>query len=239
MKTEHRVVSRAEWIEERKRLLAKEKELTHLRDQVSQARRDLPWERVEKKYVFDGPKGERTLEQLFAGRSQLVVYHFMFDPSWKDACKSCSWWADNFERNVLHLAHRDVTLVAISRAPLEKLTGYAKRFGWTFDWYSAGRTDFNFDFDVSFDPSRGGQPTYNYQPKTSAMTELPGISVFFRDEDGTVFHTYSAYSRGLDMMNAGYHYLDLVPKGRDEATIGNMGWLRRRDEYEDAPARNA
>jgi predicted dithiol-disulfide oxidoreductase (DUF899 family) len=145
------------------------------------------------------------------------------------------WWADNFERNVLHLAHRDVTLVAISRAPLEKLMAYAKRFGWTFPWYSSARTDFNFDYHVSFDPSRGGEQTYNFQPKTNAMTELPGISVFHRDEDGDVFHTYSAYSRGLDMMNAGYHYLDLVPKGRDEAKSGNMGWLRRRDEY-DAPA---
>jgi predicted dithiol-disulfide oxidoreductase (DUF899 family) len=235
MKTKHAVVSPSEWIEARKQLLVKEKELTHARDAVSAARRELPWVRVEQKYAFDGPNGEATLAELFAGRSQLVVYHFMFDPSWKDGCKSCSWWADNFERNVLHLAHRDVTLVAISRAPLEKLVGYAKRFGWTFPWYSSARTDFNFDYHVSFDPSRGGEQTYNFQPKTNAMTELPGISVFYRDDDGEVFHTYSAYSRGLDMLNAGYHYLDLVPRGRDEATSGNMGWLRRRDEY-DAPA---
>lgn len=230
MTIKHAVVSRAEWTEARKTLLAKEKELTHLRDEVSRARRELPWVRVEKNYVFDGPKGEETLAQLFEGRSQLVVYHFMFDPSWKDGCKSCSWWADNFERNVLHLAHRDVTLIAVSRAPLEKLTAYAKRFGWTFKWVSSGRSDFNFDYDVSFDPSRSPQ-TYNYRPKTSAMTELPGISVFHRDESGAVFHTHSTYSRGLDMMNAGYHFLDLVPKGRDEAEVGNMGWLRRRDEY--------
>jgi predicted dithiol-disulfide oxidoreductase (DUF899 family) len=231
MKTKHAVVSESEWVEARKRLLQKEKELTHARDDLSKARRELPWVRVEKKYVFDGPNGEATLEQLFDGRSQLIVYHFMFDPSWKAGCKSCSFWADNFERNVLHLAHRDATLVAISRAPLEKLSAYAKRFGWTFRWLSSGRTDFNFDYHVSFDPSRGDQ-TYNFVPKTGPETELHGISVFYRDEPGAVFHTYSTYARGLDMMNAAYHYMDLLPKGRDEATTGNMGWLRRRDEYD-------
>jgi len=234
MKTEHSVVSRSEWVEARKVLLEKEKELTHARDAVSAARRALPWVRVDAHYMFDGPEGKRTLAELFRGRSQLVVYHFMFDPSWKDGCKSCSFWADNFERNVLHLAHRDVTLVAVSRAPLEKLEAYKKRFGWTFDWYSSQGSEFNFDYHVSFDPERGEQ-TYNFRPKTGPMTELPGISVFFRDESGQVFHTYSAYSRGLDMMNAAYHYLDLVPKGRDEAEVGNMGWLRRRDEYDARP----
>jgi predicted dithiol-disulfide oxidoreductase (DUF899 family) len=227
----HTIVSEREWLEARKALLLKEKELTRARDALSEARRALPWVRVEKRYVFDGPSGDETLEQLFDGRSQLVVYHFMFAPDWKDGCKSCSFWADNFERNVLHLAHRDTTLIAISRAPREKLAAYAKRFGWSFKWVSSEKNDFNFDYHVSFDPSRGEQ-SYNYAPKTNNMTELPGISVFTKDETGAVFHTYSTYGRGLDMMNAAYHYLDLVPKGRDEATTGNMGWLRRRDEYD-------
>jgi predicted dithiol-disulfide oxidoreductase (DUF899 family) len=230
----HRIVGRSAWIEERRALLAKEKELSVARDALSKARRELPWVRVDERYVFDGPKGEETLEQLFDGRSQLIVYHFMFAPDWKDGCKSCSWWADNFERNVLHLAHRDATLIAVSRAPREKLEAYAKRFGWTFKWVSSARNDFNFDYGVSFDPARG-PATYNYAPKTNDMPELPGISVFYRDEDGAVYHTYSTYSRGLDMMNAGYHYLDLLPKGRDEETTGSMGWLRRRDEYDARP----
>jgi predicted dithiol-disulfide oxidoreductase (DUF899 family) len=228
----HEIVTAKEWLAARKALLAKEKELTRARDEVSAARRALPWVRVEKRYLFDGPNGEEMLAQLFEGRSQLIVYHFMFGPDWKEGCKSCSFWADNFERNVLHLAHRDATLIAVSRAPYPKLAAYAARFGWTFKWVSSERSDFNFDFHVSFEPGR--EQTYNFAPKTSDMKELPGISVFYRDESGAVFHTYSTYARGLDMMNAAYHYMDLLPKGRDEAETGNMGWLRRRDEY-DAP----
>jgi predicted dithiol-disulfide oxidoreductase (DUF899 family) len=187
---------------------------------------------VEKTYVFDGPAGQETLSDLFAGRSQLVVYHFMFGPDADAGCKNCSFWADNFERSVVHLAHRDVTMVAISRGPLPKLEAYKKRLGWTFKWVSSGRTDFNFDYRVSFDPN-DTDAVYNYAPKRYASTELPGISVFYKDEAGAVFHTYSAYARGIDMMNATYHYLDLVPKGRDEA--GEiMTWLRRNDEYDDA-----
>jgi predicted dithiol-disulfide oxidoreductase (DUF899 family) len=228
----HEIVGRDAWIEARRALLAKEKELSVLRDRLSKERRELPWVRVDKRYVFHTASGEKTLEQLFEGRSQLIVYHFMFAPDWKDGCKSCSWWADNFDRNVVHLAHRDATLVAVSRAPLEKVTAYAKRFGWTFTWVSSAATDFNFDYAVSFDPSQKSSATYNYAPKTNDMPELPGISVFYRDADGAVYHTYSTYSRGLDMMNAGYHYLDLLPKGRDEEQTGSMGWLRRRDEYD-------
>src|SRR5215216_5720100 len=231
----HTVVPREQWIEARTKLLAREKEFTRLRDQLSQERRDLPWLRVDKEYVFDGPNGKETLSDLFEGRSQLIVYHFMFAPDWDSGCKSCSFWADNFERNVVHLKHRDATLVAVSRAPLSKLEAFKQRMGWTFKWVSSGGNDFNFDYHVSFPPDAGakGQASYNYGPMKSAMTELPGISVFFKDASGTIFHTYSCYARGLDMMNAAYHYLDLVPKGRDEAGEPHpMAWVRYRDGYD-------
>jgi len=229
------VVDAAEWERARKALLAKEKAFTQARDALSEARRALLWERVEKRYLFDGLAGELTLEDLFQGRSQLVVYHFMFGPDAAAGCKACSFWADNFERNVIHLAHRDVTLAAVSRAPLEKLAAFQKRFGWTFPWVSSGRTDFNFDYHVSFEPGRG-DGTYNYAPKTGGSTELPGISVFARDEAGAVFHTYSTYGRGLDLMNTAYNYLDLVPKGRDEKDLPSpMAWLRLRDQYDARP----
>lgn len=232
---QHTIVSHEEWIARRKEFLAKEKEFTRLRDQLSEARRQLPWERVDKTYVFDGADGRETLADLFAGRSQLIVYHFMYDPDWEVPCKSCSFWADSFDRSVVHLAARDVTMVAISRAPLAKLDAFKRRMGWTFKWVSAGNTDFNFDYHVSFRPENPAPPSaiYNYAAKTSAMTELPGVSVFYKDTHGNVFHTYSCYSRGLDMMNATYQYLDLVPKGRDEAGQKPyaMGWVRFRDSY--------
>jgi len=231
--TRHAVVSPDQWTAARKDLLRKEKEHTRQRDILSQARRDLPWVRVDKNYIFDSPGGRETLADLFDGRSQLIVYHFMFGPDATVGCKSCSFWADNFERNVVHLAHRDVTLVAVSRGPLDKLEAFKKRLGWTFKWVSSGRNDFNFDYNVSFDPKRGGEATYNYAPKTFGGSELPGISVFYKDESGAVFHTYSTYTRGLDMMNAAYHYLDLVPKGRDEEGLPNVNaWLRLRDSYD-------
>jgi predicted dithiol-disulfide oxidoreductase (DUF899 family) len=230
----HAIVSPAEWEKARKALLAKEKELTRARDALSQARRELPWERVEKRYVFDGPKGEETLSELFAGRSQLIVYHFMFAPEWAAGCKSCSFWADNFERNVIHLAHRDATMIAISRAPVEKLLAFQKRLGWTFKWVSSGRSDFNYDYRVSFEAGKPGQ-IYNFAPKTSAASDLPGISVFYRDGDGSIYRTYSTYTRGIEMMNAAFSYLDLLPKGRDEEAQRAMSWLRLRDEY-DVPA---
>jgi predicted dithiol-disulfide oxidoreductase (DUF899 family) len=231
---QHEVVSRQEWLEARKRLLAKEKDFTRLRDELSRERRALPWVRVEKEYVFDGPSGRETLSELFAGRSQLVVYHFMFAPEWETGCKSCSFWADNFERIIVHLNARDVSLVAVSRAPVEKLTAFARRLGWTFTWVSSGGNDFNHDYRVSFRPDElaSGEVLYNYGKMQTSMTDLPGISVFLKNARGEVFHTYSCYARGLDMMNAAYHYLDLVPRGRDEDGLPHpMAWVRLRDEY--------
>jgi predicted dithiol-disulfide oxidoreductase (DUF899 family) len=234
--TDHKVVSRQEWTAAREDLLAKEKAFTRLRDQLSQQRRELPWVRVEKPYVFEGPEGRVTLPELFEGRSQLVVYHFMFDPGWEAGCKSCSFWADNFERNVVHLAHRDVTLVAVSRAPLARLAAFRARMGWSFRWVSSFGTDFNYDYHVSFTPEEqaSGEAYYNYARQPLADSERPGISVFFKDPGGAVFHTYSCYARGLDMLNAGYHYLDLVPRGRDEAGLSYpQEWVRHRDRYGD------
>ena len=229
----HPIVSREEWIAARRQLLAEEKEFTRLRDRLSQKRRDLPWVRVDKPYVFDGPDGSETLAQLFAGRSQLVVFHFMFAPEWEFPCKSCSFWADNFERNVIHLAQRDVTLIAVSRAPLAKLEAFKRRMGWTFKWVSSGGCEFNEDYQVSSGPEQRaqGETFYNYQLLKTSMSDLPGISVFYKDKDGTVFHTYSCYARGLDMMNVTYQYLDLVPKGRDETGPHHMAWVRYRDSY--------
>jgi predicted dithiol-disulfide oxidoreductase (DUF899 family) len=231
----HRIVSSAEWIEARKQLLAEEKEFNRLRDRLSQRRRDLPWEAVKKEYAFDGPNGKRTLAELFDGRSQLIVYHFMFAPDWEEGCKSCSFWADNFNGIGSHLNHRDVTFLAISRAPLQKLQGYAKRMGWTFPWYSSAGSDFNFDYQVSFTPQQlaAGEAAYNYAPLQHNMSDLVGISVFAKNEAGEVFHTYSTYARGVDMLNGAYHYLDLVPKGRDEGGLKfGMEWLRRHDQYD-------
>jgi predicted dithiol-disulfide oxidoreductase (DUF899 family) len=208
--------------------------VTRLRDQLSQGRRDLPWVQVTKQYLFDGPEGKQTLGQLFNGRSQLIVYHFMFGPDWEVGCKSCSFWADNFNGIVPHLNQRDVTFVAVSRAPLAKLQAFATRLGWSFKWVSSSRNDFNYDYNVSFTPEdlADGSAIYNYAANKMNMPELPGISVFFKDAEGKVFHTYSCYARGLDMLNTAYHYLDLVPKGRDEAGLPDaMAWVRLRDQY--------
>jgi len=245
---ERKVVSHKEWLAARTEFLKKEKELTRLRDELSKKRRELPWERVTKTYAFDSPDGAQTLEQLFEGRSQLVVYHAMFDPETvtaktpytKDApCSSCSFWMDNFERVGVHLAHRDVTLIAASRAPVEKLEAYRKRMGWTFKWVSAGDGDFNRDYGVTLTAEEiaNGQGEYNYARTGIPIAELPGISVFYKDPAAAaVFHTYSTYARGLDMLNVGYHYLDIVPKGRDEEDKRGGRWVRRRDEYADATA---
>jgi len=231
----HAVVPEAEWLEARKRLLAKEKEFTRARDVLSRERRELPWVRVEKHYVFDGPKGRETLADLFAGRHQLVVYHFMFDRDWEAGCKSCSFWADNFNGAVVHLAHRDVTLIAISRAPFAKLDAYRKRMGWSFKWVSSSGSDFNRDYHVSHTKEEiaAKDGYYNYTRQPPYASESPGISVFYRDDDGAIYHTYSCYARGLDMLNGAYHYLDLVPKGRDEDELpASQAWVRRHDEYE-------
>lgn len=235
---DHPVVSQPEWIEARKALLVKEKELTRLRDEVARLRRRLPWVKVTRPYLFEGPDGPRSLGELFDGRSQLIVYHFMFGPDWDEGCPSCSFWADNFEGIPIHLAHRDATLVAISRAPYARLAAYRRRMGWTFPWYSSHGSDFNFDYQVSYTPeqAQAGEAEHNYT-RLRVREELPGISVFYRDPAGDVYHTYSTYQRGLDMLNGAYHYMDLLPRGRDEDGLPwTMAWLRRHDQYEDAPA---
>jgi len=234
----HRIVSRDEWIAARKALMTSEKELTQAREAVSRQRRELPWVKVDKDYVFDGPDGKVTLGDLFKGRPQLVVQHVMFAPEWDAACKSCSFWVDGFERMVPHLAARDTTMVAISRAPLAKLEAFKKRMGWTFDWVSSGANDFNYDYAVTFSPEqlKSGATLYNYGTTPFGSEEAPGVSVFYRDQDGAIFHTYSTYSRGLDMMNAAYHYLDLTPLGRHEEGLPYpMDWVRLRDQYQPAP----
>jgi predicted dithiol-disulfide oxidoreductase (DUF899 family) len=230
----NQVVSPEEWLKARLELLAAEKEFTRQRDALTRRRMAMPWERVEKPYRFEGPDGELSLVDLFDGRSQLIVYHFMFAPDWEEACKSCSFWADNFNGIPIHLNHRDVTFVAISRAPLAKLDAYKKRMGWNFPWFSSHGSDFNFDYQVSVRPEDlpKGVAYYNYKVQPSNASEEVGISVFYRDESGEVFHTYSCYSRGVDMLNGAYHFLDLVPKGRDEDEFRfPMAWLRRHDQY--------
>lgn len=230
----HRVVSRDQWVEERKSLLVREKEFTRLRDRLSQERRELPWVRVDKNYVFEGANRKQSLAELFAGRQQLIVYHLMFDPSWEEACSRCSFWADSFNGVLVHLKERDVSLVAISRAPLAKLTAFQKRMAWSFNWVSSFANDFNHDYGVSFAPEQlaQGEVIYNYAPVKTQMTERPGISVFYKDPVGTIFHTYSCYARGLDMLNVAYHYLDLTPIGRNEAGLPfPMAWVRYHDAY--------
>lgn len=232
----HKIASRAEWLDARKAYLAREKEFTRLRDQLSQQRRELPWVKVEKEYVFDGPNGKETLSELFAGRSQLLVYHFMFGPDWNEGCPSCSFWADNYNGIIVHLNHRDVTAITVSRASLERLEAYKKRMGWSFKWVSSLDSDFNRDYHVSFTDEEMGKGSvyYNYDSRTPFSSEGPGISVFYKDQSGNVFHTYSCYERGLDMVNGAYHWLDLVPKGRDEAGLSYpQAWVRRHDKYED------
>lgn len=227
------VVTRDQWLQARKELLASEKELTRQRDRVSALRRDLPWVRVEKNYVFDGPGGRESLADLFAGRSQLIVYHFMFDPQWEAGCKSCSFLADHYNPSVIHLAQRDVTLVTVSRAPLDKIEAFRRRMGWSFKWVSSFNTDFNRDFHVSFTPEEKerGQVEYNYGVSRYFSSEGPGLSVFALDT-GAVYHTYSVYSRGLDILIGAYNLLDLVPKGRDEDGLpSSMAWVRHHDSY--------
>jgi predicted dithiol-disulfide oxidoreductase (DUF899 family) len=234
----HSIVSREEWIEARKAHMAREKEFTRARDRLAEERRALPWVLVDKDYVFDGPNGRAKLAGLFAGRPQLIVQHFMFAPDWDAGCKSCSFWADGFERMIPHLAARDTTLVAVSRAPLEKLEAFKKRMGWTFDWYSSEGSDFNYDFAVSFTPEeiKAGHVRYNFGTSGFGIEDAPGISVFCRDETGHIFNTYSCFARGLDMMNAAYHYLDLTPLGRHEEGLPYpMDWVRLRDQYQPAP----
>jgi predicted dithiol-disulfide oxidoreductase (DUF899 family) len=232
MEKPHRIVSRDAWLAERKELLIEEKKLTHLRERLAEQRRSLPWVKVEKPYAFDGPNGKETLLDLFDGRSQLIVYHFMFAPEWEAACKSCTFWGDSFNDTIPHLKARDVSVSAISRAPLEKLQAYAQRMGFTFHWVSSGGKDFNADYGVYFSPESlaRGDASYNYGSFKPKGTDMPGFSVFAR-QGADVFHTYSTYGRGIDAVNPTYQLLDLVPKGRDEEPGRIMAWLRRHDEY--------
>lgn len=232
--TTHKIVSQEEWHQARQEFLAKEKEFTRLRDELSQKRRELPWTKVEKEYLFEGPDGQETLADLFAGKSQLIIYHFMYGPDWGErGCPSCSFWADNFNGIDVHLAARDATLLAVSLAPLEKIEQYKRKMDWSFKWISSYGSDFNYDYNVSFTPESvaDGTASYNYKLRDST-DEAPGISVFYKDEDGAIYHTYSTYARGLDMLNGAYHYMDLLPKGRDEANLPwTMAWLNYHDLY--------
>lgn len=235
----HPVVSRERWLAERKTLLAQEKELTRLRDQIAGERRALPWVRIEKNYVFDTPEGPRPLADLFEGRRQLIVQHFMLGPDWEQGCPSCSFMADHIDSMNVHLAHRDVTLLAVSRAPLVQIERFHRRMGWQFKWVSSHGDDFNYDFNVSFTPEQkaAGEVYYNWGVWPFESVELPGISVFYKDDAGEVFHTYSTYGRGVEVMMGTYNMLDLTPKGRDEREVPNkMEWVRHHDRYGPAPA---
>ena len=229
---DHRIVSREQWLAERKALLAKEKEFTRLRDDLSRQRRDLPWVKVTEPYVFDGPRGKQSLSELFDGRRQLAVYHFMFGPDADAGCPHCSFWADNFDRVIVHMNQRDVTMIAVSRAPYAKLAAYEKRMGWSFQWVSSGGTTFNYDYRSSFTPEElaAKSAQYNFTVQDPGESDREGVSVFYKDDAGDIFHTYSAQARGIDVLNTAYNYLDLVPKGRDEGGRGPF-WVRRHDEY--------
>jgi len=234
--TDHKIVSEAQWVEERKKLLTREKELTHLQEKVAEERRALPWVKVTKNYVFDTPKGKKTLSDLFDGRSQLIVYHFMFSPDWEAGCTGCSFLSDHVDGANQHLEHHDVTYVAVSRAPLEKLLAYKKRMGWIFPWASSAGSDFNYDYHVSFTKEEvaKGKAFYNFETSDiGKMEDLHGTSVFIKDADGQIYHTYSAYARGDERSLGTYMWLDITPNGRNET--GAMSWVKRHDEYDAAP----
>jgi predicted dithiol-disulfide oxidoreductase (DUF899 family) len=233
MALSHKVVPHEQWVEARAAFLNREKQFTRARDELNRQRQELPWEAVEKRYVFTGPDGKETLADLFDGRSQLIVYHFMFGPDWDAGCPHCSFWADNFDPVIVHMNQRDVSMVAVSRAPYARLAAYRKRMGWTFKWVSSAGTTFNFDYGVSFTPEqrKAGTAVYNFRAGDPGGDEREGVSVFYKDESGKLFHTYSTYARGIDLQNTAYNYIDLVPKGRDEGNRSQY-WVRRRDEYD-------
>jgi predicted dithiol-disulfide oxidoreductase (DUF899 family) len=236
---EHTIVSSEEWVAARKKLLEKEKELTKLQDELTRHRRALPWEKVEKRYVFEGPDGEETLADLFAGRSQLIVYHFMFGPDWPEGCPSCSMVADHLGGSLVHLAQRDVTLAVVSRARQPQIDAFRERMGWRFKWVSSFGNDFNRDYRVSFTPGEmaEGKVHYNYGLNAFPSEEAPGASVFYKDGNGDIFHTYSTYARGVEDFLGVYSYLDFTPKGRDEDSLAHpMAWVRHHDRYEEAVA---
>ena len=233
---EHKVVSQGAWLTARKQLLVKEKKFSKLRDQLNRQRRELPWIEVDKKYVFDTPDGKQTLAELFDGKSQLIVYHFMFGPGWGEGCPHCSFWADHYDSVNFHHGQRDTTFVVVSRAPLKEIEPFKKRMGWRFKWVSSGKSDFNFDFHVSFTPEqiRRRKLFYNYENMAMDMDEREGVSAFYKDEKGVVYHTYSAYARGIDLMNTTYNFLDLTAKGRDENPDSPQDWVRYHDKYQAA-----
>ena len=235
-----RIVTRAEWLLARRAHLAKEKELTRLRDEVTRGGRALPWVKVDKEYVFDGPNGPETLADLFEGRNQLIVYHFMFRPDWEYGCPSCSYVADHIDPTIIHLAHRDVTFRVVSRAPIDQIEAFRNRMGWKFHWVSSFRNEFNYDYNVSFPPERivDGTIMYNFTTvevgSEVPLDEREGISVFSKGADGAIYHTYSTYERGVDLFVGTYNWLDIVPKGRDEDGLAfKMAWLRHHDRYDD------
>jgi predicted dithiol-disulfide oxidoreductase (DUF899 family) len=234
--TQHRIVSRDEWLAARKALLAREKEFTRLRDQLNAERRELPWVKVDKAYVFDGPNGKETLADLFAGRSQLIVKHFMLGPEWSEGCVGCSFEVDHVEGALPHLEHHDVTYVVVSRAPLAKIEVFKKRMGWRFKWVSSYGSDFNYDYHVSFTPEEiaKGEAYYNYETQRIGIDELSGRSVFYKDENGDIFHTYSAYARGGEIFLGTYAFLDIAPKGRNETGPNHnlTDWVRHHDRYD-------
>jgi predicted dithiol-disulfide oxidoreductase (DUF899 family) len=240
---DHKMVSHQDWVQARRALLVREKEFTHAREAMAEKLRELPWERVEKEYVFEGENGKVTLSDLFAGRSQLIVYHFMFGPEWTEGCPGCSFTADHIDGPNQHLSHHDVTLLCVSHAPYSNLAAYKKRMGWHFPWVSSQDSDFNYDYGVSFTKEQldKSELPYNYTlitEKRYQSEELPGLSVFCKDPSGAIFHTYSTYARGLDSIIGANHFLDLTPKGRNErGPDGKMGgWVKRHDQYEDKPA---
>ena len=234
----HKVVSHDQWIAARKAYLAEEKAFTRARDALARKRRELPWEKVEKNYVFDTPQGKRSLADLFGGKNQLIVYHFMLGPGWEAGCPSCSFLADHFDGAVIHLAQRDVSFIVVSRAPLSEIENFKRRMGWRFKWVSSFGSDFNSDYQVSFSPGEkaGGKVFYNYEfIESFPSEERPGASVFYKNAAGEIFHTYSTYGRGLDILIGTYHFLDLAPKGRDEDGLAwSMAWVRHHDRYEGA-----
>ena len=234
---EHRIVSQDEWVAARKQLLVKEKEFTRLRDRLAAERRALPWVKVEKPYVFDGPDGKETLADLFGGHSQLIIKHFMIGPGWSEGCVGCSFGQDHVDGILVHLKHRDVSYVAVSHAPLPEIQAFKKRMGWQVKWVSSFGSDFNFDFHVSFRPEEiaKGEAYYNFETSKIGIDELSGNSVFYKDVNGDVFHTYSSYGRGGEDMLGTYRFLDLVPKGRDETGPNHnlTDWVRHHDRYGD------
>ena len=234
---QHRIASQQEWIAARRAHLAEEKAFTKARDALSKKRRELPWVRVDKHYVFDGPAGKETLADLFGGKSQLIVYHFMLGPGWEAGCPSCSYLADHFDGAAIHLAQRDVRFVVISRAPFPEIEKYQRRMGWKFKWVSSFGSDFNHDYQVSqsAEEKAKDEAYYNYEVTTFPSEERPGASVFYKNDTGDIFHTYSSYGRGLDILIGAYNFLDLAPKGRDEADLAwSMAWVRHHDRYDGA-----